>query len=316
MFAIGLAGFGITSALCGLAPTMELLILFRRPPGGRRRDPRAGFAGDPDPDLRGRGARPRLRHLGRRIGRDDAPRARSSAALLVDLVSWRLAFLINVPLVHRRALRDAARHLPEHRAAAAHRATSTGWARSSLRSRSAACRSGRSAARSSNWQDPIAFVALAVGIVAAVAFPFLMARSTHPLVPLWLFRSRNFSVTNLSTLLIYGALYVFSLLPLAVRAGHDRLHGVGRRARRASRRRSSWCSSRRVSAASPPGYGPRVFMAVGPRDHGRRAPVVRRGSRPTARRGSSDPSRPGDAHSRRAAISSTCCRASCCSGSG
>jgi MFS family permease len=29
MFAIGLGGFGITSVLCGLAPNMELLILFR-----------------------------------------------------------------------------------------------------------------------------------------------------------------------------------------------------------------------------------------------------------------------------------------------
>src|ERR1700716_4632495 len=28
MFAVGLAGFGITSVLCGLAPTMELLVLF------------------------------------------------------------------------------------------------------------------------------------------------------------------------------------------------------------------------------------------------------------------------------------------------
>src|ERR1700680_2549643 len=29
MFFLGLAGFGITSVLCGLAPNMELLILFR-----------------------------------------------------------------------------------------------------------------------------------------------------------------------------------------------------------------------------------------------------------------------------------------------
>jgi hypothetical protein len=35
-----------------------------------------------------------------------------------------------------------------------------------------------------------------------------MARSSHPLVPLTLFRSRNFTVTNISTLVIYGALYV------------------------------------------------------------------------------------------------------------
>jgi hypothetical protein len=35
-----------------------------------------------------------------------------------------------------------------------------------------------------------------------------MMRSAHPLIPLGLFRSRNFSVVNLSTFLIYGALYV------------------------------------------------------------------------------------------------------------
>src|ERR1043166_7142285 len=29
MFAVGLAGFGLTSALCGLAPNMELLVAFR-----------------------------------------------------------------------------------------------------------------------------------------------------------------------------------------------------------------------------------------------------------------------------------------------
>jgi MFS family permease len=35
-----------------------------------------------------------------------------------------------------------------------------------------------------------------------------MNRAQHPLIPLQLFKSRNFTVTNISTLLIYGALYV------------------------------------------------------------------------------------------------------------
>jgi hypothetical protein len=35
-----------------------------------------------------------------------------------------------------------------------------------------------------------------------------MARRPNPLVPLSLFKSRNFTVTNISTLLIYGALYI------------------------------------------------------------------------------------------------------------
>src|SRR5258708_39286770 len=35
-----------------------------------------------------------------------------------------------------------------------------------------------------------------------------MRASRHPLVPLELFRNRNFTVINISTLVIYGALYV------------------------------------------------------------------------------------------------------------
>jgi len=58
------------------------------------------------------------------------------------------------------------------------------------------------------WTEPVAVVSLVVGAVAAVAFPFMMLRRRDPLVPPSLFRSRNFTVTNLSTLVIYGALYV------------------------------------------------------------------------------------------------------------
>ena len=58
------------------------------------------------------------------------------------------------------------------------------------------------------WQDPLAFVALGVGVLATIALPLYFARARNPLVPLGLFRSRNFTVTNISTLLIYGALYV------------------------------------------------------------------------------------------------------------
>jgi MFS family permease len=58
------------------------------------------------------------------------------------------------------------------------------------------------------WRDPVGPVALVVGALAAVLFVVLMAARPHPLVPLGLFRSRNFAVTNLSTFLIYGALYV------------------------------------------------------------------------------------------------------------
>jgi MFS family permease len=58
------------------------------------------------------------------------------------------------------------------------------------------------------WAGVVAYVALGIGLIAAVALPFTMIRSSHPLVPPSLFRSRNFTVTNIATLLVYGALYV------------------------------------------------------------------------------------------------------------
>jgi predicted MFS family arabinose efflux permease len=57
------------------------------------------------------------------------------------------------------------------------------------------------------WQDPVAFAALGIGALGLIAFPILMATRPYPLVPLSLFRARQFATINLSTLLIYGALY-------------------------------------------------------------------------------------------------------------
>ncbi len=113
------------------------------------------------------------------------------------------------------------------------------------------------------WRDPIGPGALIVGAVSSVLFVVLMAYGRHPLVPLGLFRSRNFSVTNLSTLLIYGALYVVgyqqsiftqgTLVYSAAAAGFISVPGafllvLG--------------SSRVGSLAAR--IGPRRFMAVGP----------------------------------------------------
>jgi len=43
---------------------------------------------------------------------------------------------------------------------------------------------------------------LAVGGITTIALPFYFSFAKHPLVPLAMFRSRNFTVTNVSTLLI------------------------------------------------------------------------------------------------------------------
>jgi predicted MFS family arabinose efflux permease len=58
------------------------------------------------------------------------------------------------------------------------------------------------------WQDAAAWIAIAIGAIALVAFPVLMATRPDPLVPLGLFRSRVFTTVNIATFFVYGGLYV------------------------------------------------------------------------------------------------------------
>jgi hypothetical protein len=99
--------------LCGLAPTLELLVLFRLLQGATGAAG-PGLARDPDGAVRGPGTQPRVRHLGVR-DLSDSLIGPVVGGLLVDTVSWRAAFLINVPLV-AIALFAAIRHMPETKA--------------------------------------------------------------------------------------------------------------------------------------------------------------------------------------------------------
>jgi len=205
IFAIGLVGFGVSSLLCGLAPTLDLLVLFRVLQGatgallvpGSLSIITATFEGE----ARGRAfgiwaaATSATTALGPVVG-----------GILVDEVSWRSAFLINIPLV-AIGLFATIRHMPESRddEASGH----FDWLGAVVAVVAVGGLAfGAIRGQDREWQDPIAFVALGLGAAALVAFPILMTRRRHPLVPLRLFRSRGFTVINLSTLLIYGALYV------------------------------------------------------------------------------------------------------------
>jgi EmrB/QacA subfamily drug resistance transporter len=56
------------------------------------------------------------------------------------------------------------------------------------------------------WGDPLVFVPLLAAAVAFPAFLWREAHCPHPMLPLALFRVRNFSVVNAATLTIYGGL--------------------------------------------------------------------------------------------------------------
>lgn len=212
MFEIGLVGFGMTSLLCGLAPNMELLILFRVLQGAAGALLVPGslailtntFEGDEQGRAFGiwAAASSAVTVLGPFVG-----------GILVDEISWRAIFLINLPLV-AVAVWATRRHVAESRDESSTRHFD--WPGATLVALAVGGLSfGAIFGQQRQWQDPLAFVALGTGALATIALPLYFARARHPLVPLGMFRSRNFSVTNVSTLLIYGALYViFLMLPI------------------------------------------------------------------------------------------------------
>ena len=204
IFGIGLAGFAISSVLCGLAPNLELLALFRVLQGatgallvpGSLSIITATFDGP---------ARARAFGIWAAATSGTTLLGPVVGGLLVDGVSWRAAFLANVPLI-AIALYATIRHMEESRDE-----TATGrfdWLGAVIVAIAVGGLAfGAIRGQENEWQDPFAFAALGLGAVSTVLFPILMGRRPNPLVPLSLFRIRSFAVINLSTLLIYGALY-------------------------------------------------------------------------------------------------------------
>jgi EmrB/QacA subfamily drug resistance transporter len=205
MFLWGLIGFGASSLLCGIAPNIEALILFRLVQGlsgallvpGSLALIRVNF-----PD----------KEQGRAIGIWSAGTSLTVLAgplaggLLVDLVSWRAVFLVNLPLI-AAAVVATSRHVPE-----SHDENARGldWVGAILFALAAGGLSfGTIYGQSHSWSSPLAWASLTVGVAATLALPAWLRRARHPLIPPALFAIRAFTVVNIATLLIYGALYVW-----------------------------------------------------------------------------------------------------------
>jgi len=122
---------------------------------------------------------------------------------LVDSVSWRLVFLINLPLA-AVAIWVAIRHVPESSdPEAGRRPDFTGAAAVTVGF--AGVVYALIEGPSHGW-SPLVVTAGVVGVVALVAFPFIERREEHPLVPLAIFRSLQFTGANLTTFTVYAAL--------------------------------------------------------------------------------------------------------------
>ena len=205
IFALGLALFGATSVLCGLAPNLELIVLFRLLQGAAGALLVPGSLSIITQTFEGP-ARARAFGIWASATSALVVLGPVTGGVLVDTVGWRIAFLVNVPLI-AIALWATFRHVEESRAEGT--SGQFDWVGSVVATLAVGGLAfGVIRGEEKAWADPLAWISLAVGAVALVAFPILMARRPYPLVPLELFRSRAFATINLATFFIYGALYI------------------------------------------------------------------------------------------------------------
>jgi EmrB/QacA subfamily drug resistance transporter len=201
VFRTGIAWFAVASLLCAAAPTSELLITARalQGIGGALLTPgslaiiQAAFV----PGDRGRaiGTWAGLGGIGAAIGP-------LLGGWLVGAVSWRAIFWINLPIAVL-LLWITARHVPESRVPTAPRFDLAGAFLGTLAlgtSTWALIRAGESGATAG------VLAAGAAGVAALIAFLVRELRARAPLVPLDLFRSRQFSGANLATFAVYGGM--------------------------------------------------------------------------------------------------------------
>ena len=218
MFMIGTVWFALASLLCGVAPTIGVLIAARalQGVGGALLTPgslailQASFAQDD-----------RMAAIGAWSGFGGVATAFGPflGGWLIDAVSWRLVFFINLP-VAVLVVAVAARHVPE---------TKAPGPVPRLDVKGAACISGALAgitygligASSYGWGSVAVLVPLAAGLALLGLFILVEDKEPQPMLPLGIFKSRQFTAANAVTFIVYAALGgLLFLVPVVLQVAH------------------------------------------------------------------------------------------------
>lgn len=207
VFLIGVVWFAVASLLCGLAPSVGTLVAARglQGIGGALLTPGslAIIAASFHPDDRGAavGAWSGLGGIAAAVGP-------LLGGWLVEW-NWRLVFLINVP-VAIAIVAVAVRHVPETRdPTAVPRVDLAGTALAA--GGLGAITFALTRAGDVGFSGSVPWT-LALGVACLAGFLLVETRSSHPLMPLGLFRNAQFSAANAVTFLVYAALGVIFLL--------------------------------------------------------------------------------------------------------
>ena len=211
VFLFGVVSFTAASILCGVATSARLLIIARAVQG-------VGAAFLVPGSLAIISATFSDAERGRAIGTWSGFSAITTAigpvvgGWLIDHVSWRAAFFLNIPLAV--IVLVLSRFIEESRDPS--RTKRIDWMGALL----AVIGLGGVVFGLLEWPrlgpgHPPVIGSLTLGVVCLALLVIVERRAQNPMLPLDLFRSRTFTLANVLTLLLYGALgVVFFLLPL------------------------------------------------------------------------------------------------------
>ncbi|HZD75243.1 MAG TPA: MFS transporter [Actinomycetota bacterium] len=212
IFVTGIIWFAAASLVCGIAPTASALIAARALQGVGAALLTPGSLAIIEASFR---PSDRAAAIGAWSGLGGVATAVAPllGGFLTQAVSWRLVFLINLPFT-AVALWAAIRHVPESRDPSLGRGLDlSGAALAALGL--AGITYALTEGPDSGWSSPVVLVAAAGGVAALAGFVAAEHFGRHPLLPLGLFGSRQFSSANVVTFLIYGALSgALFLLPI------------------------------------------------------------------------------------------------------
>lgn len=228
IFLTGVVWFALASVLCGLAPDIGVLVAARalQGIGGALLTPgslaiiQASFVPDDRPQAVGAWSG---------LGGVAGAAGPLLGGWIVTDAGWRWVFLLNVPLA-AAVLAVTSRHVPESRDPSAHGRFDIAGA--VLAAASLAGISYALIEAPGRGAGPQVAVAAVIGVAAAVGFVAVerhrgrAERGTPPMLPLDVFASRQFTVVNIVTFVVYaafGALFFLLVLQLQVASGFSPL---------------------------------------------------------------------------------------------